>query len=171
MLSLDSSRQRQAAYLQPFTMDPTLVDPLAFPVDNLGAYGPDLSQPYYDNSSLYAESTPEAPHSAGFPSMSATSPTATSHPQEPFLPAVSTASAPSIASGSSSAIGSPYSGTASALREHWVDTTHGVGLPAAVMGDLFPNEYLGNPLESEPAFSQEKFPDSFVGEFSDKRPL
>lgn len=170
MLALQSSRQHQAAYLQPFTMDPTLVDPMAFHIDHLGAYTQDqeafrLSQSYLDTSSLYAESTSDAAHSAGYPSMPATSPTATPHPPDAYLSAVSTASAPSIPSATSSAIGSPYSGTAPALHEHWVDTTHGVGLPAAIMGDLFPNEYIGNAMESDPAFYHEKIPDIFISAF------
>ncbi|BDD57712.1 hypothetical protein MPDQ_003587 [Monascus purpureus] len=174
MLALESSRQHQAAYLQPFTMDPTLIDPMAFHIDHLGAYTQDqeafrLSQSYLDTSSLYAESTSDAAHSAGFSSMPATSPTATPHPPDVYLSAVSTASAPSIPSATSSTIGSPYSGTAPALHEHWVDTTHGVGLPAAVMGDLFPNEYMGNAMESDPAFYHEKIPDIFISAFSGQR--
>lgn len=81
---------------------------------------------------------------------------------EPYLSGVSTASGPSIASASSSAMGSPYSANAQNLQEEWVDTNHGLGLPGAVMSDLFPNENMVNPFDSE-GFYQKKS-DSFVGE-------
>jgi hypothetical protein len=77
---------------------------------------------------------------------------------------LSTASGPSIASASSSAIGSPYSGIAQTFPESWVDTNHGIGLPAAVMDEFFPSEFMASSLEAENIY-QRKGPGDFVGEF------
>lgn len=150
-------------------MDPTLVDAFAFHVGDVNAYAQDqdtsrIQQSYYDTQSLYAESGSDVHHSTGFPSMPVTPSIQTSQSTDQYMPGLSAPSAPSVSSASSSAIGSPYSGTASTLQEQWVDTNHGLGLPAAVMGDLFPHDYMGG-LDSDLVFCQEKFPEGFVGEF------
>jgi hypothetical protein len=84
---------------------------------------------------------------------------------EPQVPTGSAASGPSIASASSSAMGSPYSGTAHAFQENWVNTNNGLGLPGVVMNDLFSQEYMGNTMDMDMLY-QEKFPDSYVGMWS-----
>lgn len=170
MMAMESSQHHQP-YLASScfsTMDPTLFDPFVYHVDSMSAFDPDattttpttattttttpppsLAQSYFDASASLHDSTPSV---------------ATSQAADTFIPTLSTASAaPSIASASSSVIGSPYSGTA-LQQEPWVDTSNGLGLPGAVMSDLFPNDYMGNALDPDPAFCQEKFSDSFVGE-------
>ncbi|KAH8429952.1 putative C2H2 finger domain protein [Aspergillus melleus] len=170
MLALDSSRQQQNPYFQQqFTMDPAMIEPFGFHVDSLNGFGQAptssaIPQPssYYDTPPVYAESFPETHKQAGFPPMPATPPSIpTSRISEPYMPGLSTASGPSIASASSSAIGSPYSGNAHVVQESWIDTNHGLGLPAAVMNDIFPNDYMGTTVDSD-AFYAKKYPDTFV---------
>lgn len=173
MLALDSSRQQQTPYFQQqFTMDPSLIESFGFHVDSLNGFGQAptssaIPQPssYYDTPPVYADSFPETHKQATFPPMPATPPSIpTSRTSEPYMPGLSTASGPSIASASSSAIGSPYSGNAHIVQENWIDTNHGLGLPAAVMNDCFPNDYMGSTLDSD-AFLAKKYPDTFVGEY------
>jgi hypothetical protein len=137
----------------------------SYPVDNMAHYGQDLSrlpQSYYDTS---FEST-ELQKATHFASMPTTPPSiSASHSTELHIPTGSAASGPSIASASSSAMGSPYSGTAHTFHDKWVNTNHGLGLPAAVMNDMFPQEYMGGTVDMEMLY-QEKFPDTFVGMFS-----
>ncbi|KAE8151089.1 putative C2H2 finger domain protein [Aspergillus avenaceus] len=160
MSEFDSSRQQQTPYFH-LTMDSGLIEPFIFPLDGMNGFGQaavssQIPQPsYFDTPDAYSDN----PKTASFPPMPATPPSVpTSHSSEPFMPGLSTASGPSIASASSSAVGSPYSGAAPAVPEDWVDTNHGLGLPAAVMGDLFPNEYFGNPPDLE-AFYSKKYVD------------
>ncbi|RDH31682.1 hypothetical protein BDQ94DRAFT_146441 [Aspergillus welwitschiae] len=166
MLALDSSRQQHPPYFQSYPMDPsTFIDPLAFHVDDLG-----FSQTHdpsgvpqssnYGTPPIYSESFSDANKAAGFPPMPATPPSLP-YSSDHFIPGLSTASGPSVASASSSAIGSPNTGSAHAISEDWVQTTNGLGLPAAVMSDYFPNEYFGNTLDSE-GFYQQKCPENFV---------
>ncbi|KAJ5899898.1 hypothetical protein N7495_004642 [Penicillium taxi] len=144
--------ESQKQYFQPM-MDP-MVDTF-YPVDMNSYPNPhpdtDYSRvpPYYDPSVF--ETDFKISSISSFPSMPATPPSISLEPQMPTG---------SIASGSapSSAIGSPYSGSAQLYQDNWVNTNHGLGLPAAVMSDLFVNEY---PVDSEGLF-QGKFPDTFV---------
>ena len=168
MLAFEQPRQQQTPYFQHFTMDPALTEPFTFHVDLSGfGQGPNSSRlpqsTYYDTPSVDAYS--DTNKATNFPPMPATPP---SHPisysSEPFMPGLSTASGPSIASASSSAIGSPYSGTAPAIHENWVDTNHGLGLPAAVMSDLL-NECTGNSLDMEVLYAK-KNSDDYVGKFN-----
>jgi hypothetical protein len=169
MLALDSSRQQQTSYFHNVPMDPALVDPFGFQMDNLGGFGQtsgSTSAPtsYYETSPVYADSQLEL-KTSGFPPMPPTPPSLpVPYSTEPYMSGLSSASGPSIASASSSAIGSPYSGTAHTFPESWVDTNHGIGLPAAVMDEFFPNEFMGSSLEPDHMY-QRKGPDDFVGEF------
>ncbi|KAE8417589.1 hypothetical protein BDV36DRAFT_283624 [Aspergillus pseudocaelatus] len=157
MLAFEHPRQQQTPYFQHFTMDPALTEPFTFHVDLSGfGQGPNSSRlpqsTYYDTPSVDAYS--DTNKATNCPPMPATPPSAPiSHFSEPFMPGLSTASGPSIASASSSAIGSPYSGTAPAIHENWVDTNHGLGLPAAVMSDHL-NECPGNLLDMEILYSK-----------------
>ena len=166
MLALEPSRQQQLPYFQSYTMDPALIDPFALQVDQLGAFGQSqdpsrVSQSYYDTPPVYAESGPDMKPSN---MLSTTPPSmATSQPAEHAMPGLSSASGPSIASASSSAIGSPYSGNIQTFPENWVDTNHGLGLQAAVVGDLFPNDYMGGSVDPEGLYPK-KAQDSYVGE-------
>jgi hypothetical protein len=123
-------------------MDPNLVDVFAHPMEN------PYTTSYYDTPAIFAESDLHK-----ISSMPTTPPAA--HPSEHF------SSAPSIPSASSSAIGSPYSGTAQAFQDNWVNTGYGLGLPSAVMNDPMSNEYMGSAIDMD-GFYQEKFPDNFV---------
>ncbi|THC87982.1 hypothetical protein EYZ11_012574 [Aspergillus tanneri] len=165
MLALDSSRQQQTPYFQHFTMDPAMIESFGFHVDNLNGFGqaptsaniPQSS--YYDTPPVYTESF-DANKGAGLPPMPATPPSIpTSRTSDAYMPGLCTASGPSVASASSSAIGSPYSSNAQIVQENWIDTSHGLGLPAAVMGDLY--DYMGNPFDSDGIYGK-KYPDSFV---------
>jgi hypothetical protein len=167
MLAFDRSRQQQTPYFQHFTMDPALTEPFTFHVDNLSGFGQTPNSSHVPQSS-YFDTPPIDAYSdinkaASFPPMPATPPSAPiSHSSEPLMPGLSTASGPSVASASSSAIGSPYSGTAPAIQESWLHTNHGLGLPVAVMSDLFQNEYIPNTLDLEGFYS--KGSNSYVGE-------
>ncbi|KAL4969332.1 putative C2H2 finger domain protein [Aspergillus stella-maris] len=145
MMALESSRQQQGPYFQDFSIDPALVDGFSFNVDGLVGYDTGFAQQTYQNTGFddYTEQK-------SFPVSGA----------EPFMSGVSTASGPSIASASSSAMGSPYSANAHAFQEDWVDTHNGLSHPAAVMGDLFCNEGMVNPFDSEGIFQKKS--DSFV---------
>lgn len=127
-------------------MDPNLVDMFSFPV----------SQAYFDPSFDSAEFQ-KVPN---FPSMPATPPSVPTH-SESQVPTGSAASGPSVPSAPSSAFGSPYSGDIQAFQDNWVNTNHGLRLPAAVMNDLFFNDFAGG-VDMDGMF-HEKFPNTFVG--------
>lgn len=137
-----------------------MLDFFTFPVDNLNGLeqGQDSTrapQSYYEANSAYLESGDIHKPASGFHSPPVPS-------TESHMPGLASASGPSIASASSSAIGSPYSNTPQGLHENWVDTNNGLGLPGAVVGELLPNDYMGNTMDPD-AFYQKKCTDSFVG--------
>ncbi|RAL13565.1 putative C2H2 finger domain protein [Aspergillus homomorphus CBS 101889] len=165
MLAVDSSKQRQT-YIPHFTMETTLVDAFGFPVDSMCDYAQthdpstSLQPAYYDPSSMYSGAFAPLPKTANFPSMPVTPPSlpiAADH----FIPGLCTASGPSIASASSSAIGSPHSGTAHLIQEEWIHTTNGLGLADAVMGGIFPREYFGGATDADGLY-QKKWIESCV---------
>ena len=164
MLAVEAARPKQL-YFDPM-MDPSM---FTFPLESLPNYAhghdmPHASNSYYDTHPLLESADLQNP--TYFSSIPATPPSVSaSHSAEPYIPTGSAASGQSIASASSSAMGSPYSGTAQAfqeIQENWVNTNHGLGLPAAVMNDLFSQDYMGSMLDMDMPY-QEKFPDSFVG--------
>lgn len=165
MLAVDAARPKQSSYFQPMTMDPSLVDMFSFAVDSVPPYAQAdfsrLPQSYYDDPSLLADST-NLQKAFNFPSMPTTPPSVSRPHSDPQIPTGSAASGPSIASAPSSAIGSPYSGTAQVFQDNWVNTNHGLGLPAAVMNDLFSNDYMGSTMDMDGLY-QEKYPGNFVG--------
>lgn len=165
MLAVDAARPKQSSYFHPMTMDPSLVDMFTFPVDSVHPYGQAdfsrLPQSYYDDPSLLADST-NLQKASNFPSMPATPPSLPRPHPDPQVSTGSAASGPSIASAPSSAIGSPYSGTAQLFQDNWVNTNHGLGLPAAVMNDLFSNDYMASTMDMDSLY-QEKYPGNFVG--------
>lgn len=141
-----------------------MVEMFAFP-DSMAQYAQTdysrVAQSYFDSQPQFAESA-EMQKASNFSSMPATPPSVTtSHAAEPHIPTGSAASGPSIASAPSSAIGSPYSGP-QVYQENWVNTNHGLGLPGAVMPDLFANDYMGGAVDMD-GFYREKLPDTFVG--------
>lgn len=139
-----------------------MADLFTFPIDNLSGFGqnqdtPRASQPFYETQPVYSEDVqkPAGYHSA--------SPVPASQ-AEPHMPGLSSTSGPSIASASSSAIGSPYSGTTQGFQDTWVDTNHGLGLADAMAGDMFSNDFMGNTMDAE-AFYQKKCADNYVGKY------
>lgn len=159
MLALEPSRQQQPPYFQPYTMDPALTDPFGFQLDHVNMFGQAPSrvpQQYYETPPVYPESGPDMKAST-FPSTTPPS-MATSQPTDHAMPGLSSASGPSIASASSSAIGSPYSGN---MQENWVDTSHGLGLQGAVVSDLFPSDYMGGAVDPDGFY--QKTQGSYVG--------
>ena len=164
-MSVEAARSKQPPYFDPMTMDSSM---LSFPLGSLFNYtqGPDMpraSNSYYDTHPLLESADLQNP--TYFSSIPTTPPSVSAcHSTEPYIPTGSAASGQSIASASSSAMGSPYSGTAQAFQENWVNTNHGLGLPAAVMNDLFSHEYMGNTFDMDMSY-EEKFPDPFVGMF------
>ncbi|KAJ5585820.1 hypothetical protein N7450_005607 [Penicillium hetheringtonii] len=160
--------QSKSTYFQPMPMDPNMVDMFSFPIDGM-PYQQQQQQPQaqaqpppdfqisYMDGPIYEDLQKQQ-----FPSMPATPPSVSTSQSEPQIPTGSAASGPSIASAPSSAISSPYSGTQHVFQDNWVNTNHGLGLPAVVMGDLFSShDYMGH-VDME-ALYQEKFPDPFVG--------
>jgi hypothetical protein len=174
MLALDSSR-RQFFAQQQLPIDPVMMDPFGYPpmeqedfhaLSQRHDSSRSIPQSYYDTPSMYVESAPDMHKTLAFPPVPSTPPSmATSHFSE-HMPTLSSASGPSIASASSSAIGSPYSAAAHGYSENWIDTNHGLGLPAAVMTDLVSNEYnqIAGGVDPDSAFAPEKFQNNFVGE-------
>lgn len=177
MLALESSRNQHLSFFAQtqLPVDSAVMDPFNYPPIEHEEFHmlprnqePSRSLPlsYYDTPSMYVESTPNMHKPFSFPPIPSTPPSIpTSHFSE-HMPTLSSASGPSIASASSSAIGSPYSGAAHGFPENWIDTSHGLGLPAAVMNDLVPNDYnqMGATVDPDSAFGSEKFPTNFVGE-------
>ncbi|GAD94161.1 C2H2 finger domain protein, putative [Paecilomyces variotii No. 5] len=170
MLAFESSRNPQSSYHPQLSMDPTMADPFGIGMDEYSQYAQTqgLARPahsYVDSSALYVESTPYAQQQQmAFPRGPSTPPSMTT-PQtssEQQMPGLSSASGPSIASASSSAIGSPYSAATHGLQDQWIDTQHGIGLPTAVLPDMFSLDYAGNVVESDRLFHQEKFPSASV---------
>lgn len=162
MLAIMPSRQQEVPYFpSPTNMDPSsMLDFFTFPLDNLNGLeqGHDstrIPQPYYETHSAYPEPGDIQKPTPGFHSPAVPS-------TEPHMPGLASASGQSIASASSSAIGSPYSNTPQGLHENWVDTNNGLGLPGAVVGELLPNDYMGNTMDPE-AFYHKKCTDNFVG--------
>lgn len=163
MLALEAGRPKQ--YFQPM-MDPNM-EMLQYSMD-MQQYAQNIDysripQSYFDTPALYSEA--ELHKHSNFSSMPATPPSVTtSYATEPQIPTGSAASGPSIASAPSSAIGSPYSGPTHVFQENWLNTNHGLGLPAAVMPEYFPNDYMGNAGDMDGLY-REKIPDPFVGQF------
>ncbi|EAW15183.1 putative C2H2 finger domain protein [Aspergillus clavatus NRRL 1] len=166
MMALDSSRQQQPSYFHTVPMDPALVDPFGFHADTFSGFGQSATnappQPsYYETSPVYGNPHSDA-KTSNFPPMPPTPPSLPlPYSTEPYMSGLSSASGPSVASASSSAIGSPYSGITHTFQESWIDTNNGIGLPAAVMDEFFPNDFIGNSLDSEDIY-QTKGPDDFV---------
>lgn len=162
MLALEPSRKQQLPYFQSYPIDPAMTDPFAFPMHQPGFAAPAQGSgphSYYDPP-MYAS----GPHTktTTYTSMPTISPPeVNAQLSEPVMPGLSSASGPSIASASSSATGSPYPVNAQAFQESWVDTNHGLGLQATVVGDLFPNEYVNATADTDTYFKKSQ--DSFVG--------
>lgn len=165
MLAVETVRSKQSTYFHPMAMDPNMVDMFSYPMDVPYSHThTDYSrvpQSYFD-APVFAES--DFHQASTFPSMPTTPPSVPASYSAEHIPTGSAASGPSIASAPSSALGSPYPGNAQVVQDTWMNTNHGLGLPAAVMSDLFANDYshMGGSVDMDGLY-QEKFPDTFVG--------
>ena len=165
MLAFEPSRHQHSPYFPQFSMEATLNDPFGFNMDNFSSFAQNegaqrAPQSYLDTPSLYVESVSDMNKPMAFPPVPSTPPSIS----EQHMPSLSSVSGPSIASAPSSTIGSPYSGATHRLQEDWIDTNHGLGLPAEVVNDLFPNDYVGNAAYNEAVLGQDKLANNFVGE-------
>lgn len=147
-------------------MDPSMADLFTLPMDNGNAFGPNhdsarVPTSYYDTHSVYAEDLQKP---TAYPPMPGSPPVLTSQAPEPHLPGLSSASGPSLDSTPSSVIGSPYSNTTQNFQEGWTDTSNGLGLVGAVVGDPLAHDYMGSTTDPE-AFYQKGCSDSFVSKF------
>lgn len=166
MLAVMPPRQQEAPFFQNMTMDPSMADLFTLPMDNGNAFGPNhdsarVPTSYYDTHSVYAEDLQKP---TAYPPMPGSPPVLTSQAPEPHLPGLSSASGPSLDSTPSSAIGSPYSNTTQNFQEGWTDTSNGLGLVGAVVGDPLAHDYMGSTMDPE-AFYQKGCSDSFVSKF------
>jgi hypothetical protein len=123
---------------------------------------------YYENPSLFVEAS-QKPFDYEFRSPSShSSHQQTSHDCPPSL--LSSASGPSVASASSSTIGSPYSVHAQTVssQDTW-NSQYGLGFdPAIVNHEVFASEYVGAGIDPDLSFAaNEKIHGSFVGECAD----
>lgn len=164
----------EARVKQPF-YDPMNLDlaMFSYPVDNLAHYGHTdqtrLHYSYYDIHSGFESAQLQKP--AHLSSLPTTPPlVSASNSTESYIPTGSATSGPSIASASSSAMGSPYSGAAQVFHDNWVNTNHGLGLPAAVMNDMFSQEYMGSTTDMDTLY-QEKLSDTYVGRWKSSNQL
>lgn len=165
MLAVETVRSKQSTYFQPMAMDPNMVDMFSYPMDvpypHTHTDYSRVPQSYFD-APVLAES--DSHQASTFLSMPTTPPSVPASYSAEHIPTGSAASGPSIASAPSSALGSPYTGNAQVVQDNWMNTNHGLGLPAAVMSDLFANDYshMGGSVDMDGLY-QEKFPDTFVG--------
>lgn len=123
---------------------------------------------YYENPSLFVEAPPKAfDYESSSPSAHS-SQQQTSHDFPPSL--LSSASGPSVASASSSTIGSPYSVHAQTVstQDAWA-SQHGLGFdPTIVSHEVFAPEYVGAGIDLELSFAtSDKIHGTFVGECAD----
>jgi hypothetical protein len=123
---------------------------------------------YYENPSLFVEAPQKTFDYETRSHSSHSSHQQISHDFPPSL--LSSASGPSIASASSSTIGSPYSVHAQTVssQDTW-RSHHGLGFdPAIVNHEVFPPEYIGAGIDPELSFAtSDKLHGSFVGECAD----
>lgn len=169
MMALETSRQQQQQF--PFfsndqiAVDPELMDPYGFstmqsahhnqqhPQEHVQSFS---QQTYYDTSASWGEQTAEIE----FQQKQQQEMLFTAGPNSPPSMAAShysAASAPSIASASSSNVGSPYVGSSHNLADSWIDTSNGLlGVPMALMPEM---GYSMTSMEVDPTYgTAAKFP-------------
>ncbi|EED16144.1 C2H2 finger domain protein, putative, partial [Talaromyces stipitatus ATCC 10500] len=146
MLALESSRQQQFPF---FSQDQLALDPELMDSYGFSAMQPNLQsqnhehihsypqQTYYESSSSWTDQTPDMEFQQKsqqhmlYPGGGANSPLSmvASH--------YSAASGASVASASSSAMGSPYSGAAHTFQDSWMDGANGLlGMPMGMMPEI-----------------------------------
>ncbi|EEA22168.1 hypothetical protein TMatcc_008400 [Talaromyces marneffei ATCC 18224] len=139
MMALESSRQQQFPFFSQdqLALDPELMDSYGFstmqqnlhsqPQEHVRSY---QQQTFYESSSSWTEQTPDMEFQQKQQHQQMLYPAGANSPPSMAASHYSAASAPSIASASSSAMGSPYSGAAHTFQESWIDTANGLlGMP------------------------------------------
>lgn len=138
-MALESSRQQQFPFFSQdqLALDPELMDSYGFstmqqnlhsqPQEHVRSY---QQQTFYESSSSWTEQTPDMEFQQKQQHQQMLYPAGANSPPSMAASHYSAASAPSIASASSSAMGSPYSGAAHTFQESWIDTANGLlGMP------------------------------------------
>ncbi|KAF7716509.1 Zinc finger C2H2 type domain-containing protein [Penicillium ucsense] len=171
MMTLDSTkRNKEEGFQYTHSMDPNMVDVFPYATEMPPHSQSHLHPGYSQMSSTYYETTsgfmdPIYNQTSNHISSMPTTPPliATTNPTDYTISTGSAASGPSIASAPSSALGSPYPGHLHAIPDQWLNTNHGLGIPAVVMNDHFAQDYgqMGGQFDME-GFYQEKMSEPFV---------
>ncbi|KAI2786072.1 hypothetical protein POX_h09839 [Penicillium oxalicum] len=169
MMAMETGKRNKTPEFQ-FTqeMDPTMVDVFSHATEMPSHpnthlhHGFSQAPSYLETHSRFMEA--HFTHNSNLLSMPTTPPlVATANPTDYPIPTGSAASGPSIASAPSSALSSPYPGQMHMVQDQWMNTNHGLGIPALVMHDYFAQDYshMGGSLDMEGFFS-EKQSDPFI---------
>lgn len=179
MLALEHSR-RQQPFAFSYGMESAFNDP--YLNQNMSTYAPfdstasfnSIPYPFHDSNSLASEALPDTANLAMF-AFQFKRPLNPSSPRSELPPpTLSNASAASIPSNTSSAVGSPYSTHAQAASGHdsWRVKNQGFeGGPTIVNNDDYDPVFGGVDLDSELNFrAQGKVGEDFVGEYTKASP-
>src|SRR2546423_6042437 len=177
MLAFEHSHQ-QHRFAQPIGFDLTSQDSCLdlsmnsyTSFDSIPTFNP-LPYSGLENPSFYVDTPPESFHSEMHRSASLNGnlKPASHHSSELPSSTLSSGSGHSIPSGSSSAVGSPYSGHGHTLSHHesWINSNDGLGLsPPLVSQEAYYQAFGATELDSDLAFgSRDKLSDDFVGEYA-----
>jgi hypothetical protein len=164
MLALESSRQQQFPFFShdQLALDPEIMDSYGFSTmqQNLQSQPQEHhsypQQNFYEPSSSWTEQTPDMEFQQKQQHQHMLYPAGPNSPPSMAASHYSAASGASIASASSSAMGSPYSGAAHTFQESWIDTANGLlGMPM-MMPEI---DYPMNNMEGDSTFgAPAKFP-------------
>lgn len=164
MLALESSRQQQFPYFShdQLALDPELMESYGFSTmqQNMQTQPQEHrsypQQNFYETSSSWTEQTPDMDFQQKQQHQQMLYPAGPNSPPSMAASHYSAASGPSIASASSSAMGSPYSGAAHNFQESWIDTANGLlGMPM-MMPEI---DYPMTSMEGDSTFGASvKFP-------------
>ena len=177
MLALEHSRQQQFFGFS-YGMESAFNDPyLIQSMNNYGAFDSATgftSAPFsfYDSNSFASEASSDTANVDLFASRSHNS-FKPSSPHSELPPALSNASAASVASNASSTVGSPYPTHAQAVSgpESWSSSNQEVGGPTIINNDHYDQAFGGVDMGSEMSFAVHgKGTEDFVGECTDQSP-
>lgn len=178
MLALEHSRQQQFCGFSS-GMECAFHDPyLSQSMNTYGAFDSAAdfaSAPFslYDSNSFASEASPDSTNTNMFASRSHNS-FKPSSPHSELPPALSHASAASVASNASSTVGSPYSAHAQAVSGHesWSSGNQELGLrPTIINNDYYDQAFRAVDLGSEMSFGVHgKGAEDFVGECTNQSP-
>ncbi|KAI7969674.1 hypothetical protein EIK77_005794 [Talaromyces pinophilus] len=164
MLALESSRQQQIPFFShdQLALDPELMDSYGFSTmqQNMQSQPQEHrsypQQTFYESSSSWTDQTPDMEFQQKQQHQQMLYPAGPNSPPSMAASHYSAASGPSIASATSSAMGSPYSGAAHTFQESWIDTANGLlGMPV-MMPEI---DYTMTTMEGDSTFgAPAKFP-------------